>query len=56
MVMKKEYKTFNFDILTKDKNIKIVSCKDALKDVTPINWSKDVLEGKKAVTVVNLEK
>lgn len=54
--MKKEYKTFNFDILTKDKNIKIVSYKDSLKDVIPINWSKDVLEGKKTVTVVNLEK
>lgn len=45
--MKKEYKTFNFDLLTKDKNIKIVSFQDALKDVTPINWSKNILEGKK---------
>lgn len=34
-----------------DKKITIMSSKEALKDVTPINWSKSVLSGKKKVTV-----
>ncbi|ETJ38569.1 hypothetical protein Q604_UNBC07345G0002 [human gut metagenome] len=53
--MKKEYKSFSLDMI-KDKNIEVISSKNALKDVAPINWSKDVLEGKKTVTVINLEK
>ena len=53
--MGKKYKSFSLDII-KNKNIEVISSKNALKDVAPINWSKDVLEGKKTVTVVNLEK
>lgn len=34
-----------------NKKITIMSSKEALKDVTPINWSKSVLSGKKKVTV-----
>lgn len=29
----------------------ILSTKEALKDVTPINWSKDVISGKRKVTI-----
>lgn len=39
--------------LSKLKNRKrtILSTEEALKDVTPINWSKDVLSGKRKVTI-----
>jgi len=33
----------------KVKNITFVSSKEALKDISPIDWSKDVLSGKKKV-------
>lgn len=29
----------------------IVSSKDALKEVTPINWSKEVINGQKKVII-----
>ena len=29
----------------------IISSKDALSDVTPINWSQDVLDGNKRVVI-----
>lgn len=29
----------------------VVSTKEALKDVTPIDWSNDVLSGKRKVTI-----
>ena len=32
---------------------KIVSSEDALKDVTPINWSKDVLSGDKKINIIS---
>lgn len=34
-----------------NKEITIVSYKDALKDISPINWSKDVLSGKKEISI-----
>lgn len=39
--------------LNKLKNRKhtVISTKEALRDVTPINWSKDVLSGKRKVTI-----
>lgn len=37
--------------LEKEKNLITVSSSDALKDVTSINWSKEVLEGKRKVEV-----
>lgn len=35
----------------KNRENTIISSKEALKDVVPINWSKNVLSGKKKVTV-----
>lgn len=46
-------KTLDLNKLTDKKNI-IVSSEKALKDVTPINWSDDVLSGKKKVKVMIL--
>lgn len=34
-----------------NKKSRIISAKSALSDVTPINWSEDVLLGKKKITV-----
>lgn len=39
----------------KEKLGKPISSKDALKDITPIKWSKDVLEGKKKITVLGVK-
>jgi hypothetical protein len=46
----KIYKSLNLNDLTNKKNI-VVSSEEALKDVTPINWSKDVLTGKRKILV-----
>ena len=35
----------------KNRKRTILSTEEALKDVTPINWSKDVLSGKRKVTI-----
>jgi hypothetical protein len=35
---------------------KIVPIEEALKDVTPIEWSDEVLSGKKEVVITNAEK
>ena len=37
--------------LRQEKNIMIVSSKESLKDIEPIQWSYDVLEGKKKIEV-----
>ena len=42
--------SFNIDIL-KSKKTRIVSSAEALKDITSINWSKQVLSGEKKVVV-----
>ncbi|EDS77126.1 hypothetical protein [Clostridium botulinum] len=41
-------KSFNLNIL-QNKKTTIVSTQDSLKDVAPINWSEEVLSGKKKV-------
>lgn len=47
---KKNFKPLDLSILDTKKST-IISSKDALKDVTPINWSKDALSGKKKIIV-----
>lgn len=39
------------EILRSNKKHKIISSEEALKDVVPINWSNDVLSGKKKVII-----
>lgn len=48
-------KGLNIANLKKEKNLITVSSKDALKDVTPINWSKEVLERKRKIEVDFME-
>lgn len=48
-------KGLNIAKLEKEKNLITVSSKDALKDVTPINWSKEVLERKRKIEVDFME-
>ena len=43
-------KSLNLSILETKKTV-IISSKEALKEVTPINWSNDVLTGKKKIIV-----
>ncbi len=33
------------------KNSKIISSQDALKDIKPIEWGKDILKSKKKITI-----
>lgn len=35
----------------RNRNTKIVSSEEALKDIKPIEWSEDVLNGKRKVTI-----
>ncbi len=46
----KAYKPLNMKMLNSKKST-IVSSQDALKDITPINWSEDVVLGRKKITV-----
>ncbi len=39
----------------KEKQNVFISSKEALKDVTPINWSNEVLSGKKKILVDTLK-
>lgn len=48
--MNKKYKLLDLDKLRTKKSI-VVSTEEALKDIIPINWSKDVLSGKKKVLI-----
>lgn len=48
---KKQFKSLDLNKLNNKKTV-IVSSQEALKDVTPINWSEDVLLGKKKITIV----
>lgn len=41
----------NVKKLRKEKNTIIVSSKEALKDVSPIEWSKEVISGDKKVEI-----
>lgn len=35
----------------KSKPSKVIASEEALKDVTPIDWDRDILDGKRTVTV-----
>lgn len=50
IVDKKNLKSLDLTKLNSKRSI-VVSSQNALKDVTPINWSDDVLSGKKKITV-----
>lgn len=49
------YAPLNLNLLN-NKQSKIVSSESALKDVTPISWSDDVVSGKKKVTLTTKDK
>ncbi|UWG97984.1 hypothetical protein LPY66_04030 [Dehalobacter sp. DCM] len=49
-MMKQKFKSLNLSKLN-GKKTTIVSSEKALEDITPINWSKDVLSGKKKVRI-----
>lgn len=48
------FKSLNLSKLQNKKSI-IISSKEALKDVTPIDWNQEVLTGKKKI-VINCNK
>ena len=37
--------------ITQDKNVKVISTEESLKDIEPINWDKAVLKGNKKVII-----
>lgn len=37
------------------KNVKVVSSREALKDVEPITWEDDILQGRKKIMVTKRE-
>jgi len=45
------YEKLNMKILKEKKSV-FVSTKDALRDVTPIEWDEHVIDGKKEVTLI----
>lgn len=49
-IINEKYKTLDLDKLRTKKST-IVSTEEALKDIVPINWSKDVLSGEKKVLI-----
>jgi hypothetical protein len=49
------YAPLNLDLI-KSKKSKIVSSDSALKDVTPIPWSNDIITGKKKAIFTTKEK
>ena len=51
MYSKTEYRKLDLSKL-KNRKRTTVSSNDALKDITPINWSKDVLTGKDKVIIL----
>lgn len=46
----KSFKSLNISLLNSKKS-SIISSKDSLKDISPINWSKDVLDGKRKILI-----
>ncbi len=44
------YRRLDFSKIS-SRNTKVVSSEEALKDVKPIEWSEDVLNGKRKVTI-----
>lgn len=51
-IVEKKKRRLDFSKLSGRKS-KIVSSEEALKDVTPINWSKDVLSGDKKINIIS---
>lgn len=49
------YATLNLQALSKKKG-KIISSKEALHDVKPIDWDREVMQGKKKVVVTHEKK
>jgi hypothetical protein len=49
-VMNENYKSLDLNKLN-TKKYTIISSEEALKDIIPINWSKEVLSGKKKVLI-----
>lgn len=45
-----KFKSLNLNIL-QNKKTTIISTQESLKDIAPINWSEEVLSGKKKVLV-----
>ena len=50
----KEYRRLDFSKLKFSENI--ISTEEALKDITPIQWSDEILSGRKKVTITKAEK
>lgn len=48
--MATEYNTFDLNVIMK-KNAKVISSEEALKDVNPVEWSEDILQGKEKVVI-----
>lgn len=48
--MSDDYKQLNLNKIKSKENI-IISSKDSLKDVIPINWSGKVIAGDKKITI-----
>lgn len=48
-------KGLNIGKIIKDGNYIIVSSKEALKDVTPMEWPEEVVNGQKKVVITNAE-
>ena len=53
-MIRKERTTFPKGFFTKERPT--ITTKEALKDVVPFKWSKDVLEGKKEAIVCSTRK
>lgn len=51
-MVEKKKRRLDFSKLSGRKS-KIVSSEEAVKDVTPINWSKDVLSGDKKINIIS---
>jgi hypothetical protein len=51
-MVEKKKRRLDFSKLSGRKS-KVVSSEEALKDVTPINWSKDVLSGDKKINIIS---
>ena len=49
-----KYAALDLQILTKKKG-KIVTSEEALKDVRPVEWGEDVLQGRKKVKVTRVK-
>lgn len=44
------YRRLDFSKIS-SRNTKVVSSEEALKDVIPVEWSEDILNGKRKVTI-----